>query len=406
MSLSPHQRGNIKQNIDAIVDLGQNSGDIFYNVGIAEQTNISAAGRSEPALQNPTVFKPDKAFQTWGHYQQSNPVKWVHQDPVHASTWFRNATKVPENFVAPSGRMDDPRSQGLPNVNREMQQEKMVVGSSVPFSQAPVSGMEWQPHTMDAMQHGQFVQQHQKPGDASYQPQSMCHIIPDSTLQSFQVAFGPTKKLQAPRFLQTFQSVGGPQNLPYESQKSQQQILQPKQMQHFQQQQQPQQQQRHQIHQQFPHQQKMQEQIQQQLKVPQRSSQTNLQDRPAKQQPDNSQAKAESNVVTRPTQEPSPYLTNTSVKPPAEPQEPQLTADAPPRRSRRLSKDGISPTSKELASNGSIGGFHVPTGGVIHSTQRRRRTSKEINLETLAQKASEMESLPAKVNMIKNESLT
>lgn len=34
-----------------------------------------------------------------------------------------------------------------------------------------------------------------------------------------------------------------------------------------------------------------------------------------------------------------------------------------------------------------------PTGGVIQST--RRRASKEINLETLAQKASEMESMPA-----------
>ncbi len=33
------------------------------------------------------------------------------------------------------------------------------------------------------------------------------------------------------------------------------------------------------------------------------------------------------------------------------------------------------------------------TGGVIQITSRRRRASKEINLETLAQKASEMEKM-------------
>ncbi|KAM6915674.1 mitotic deacetylase associated SANT domain protein a isoform 2-T2 [Xenentodon cancila] len=91
-------------------------------------------------------------------------------------------------------------------------------------------------------------------------------------------------------------------------------------------------------------------------------------------------------------------------------------APAAPRRSRRLSREGQSPlgppstniwsqSSKEPppSQNGVAG---VPaarggegqaaTGGVIQITRRRRRASKEINLETLAQKASEMESLPAK----------
>ncbi|KAL2082674.1 hypothetical protein ACEWY4_022492 [Coilia grayii] len=88
------------------------------------------------------------------------------------------------------------------------------------------------------------------------------------------------------------------------------------------------------------------------------------------------------------------------------------TQDPPvlPRRSRRLSKDGLSPTGATAPSSvpwnqvgrdplGAPGrgeGIQGLTGGVIQST-RRRRASKEINLETLAQKASEMESLPAKV---------
>ncbi|KAK5852824.1 hypothetical protein PBY51_006663 [Eleginops maclovinus] len=87
------------------------------------------------------------------------------------------------------------------------------------------------------------------------------------------------------------------------------------------------------------------------------------------------------------------------------------TKSAAPRRSRRLSRDGQSPlgppstniwsqASKDpaLPHNGVAGtqavkGGEVATGGVI---RRRRRASKEINLETLAQKASEMESLPPK----------
>lgn len=92
-------------------------------------------------------------------------------------------------------------------------------------------------------------------------------------------------------------------------------------------------------------------------------------------------------------------------------------APAAPRRSRRLSRDGQSPlgppstniwsqASKELppSQNGVAGvqtargaDSQVSTGGVIQITRRRRRASKEINLETLAQKASEMESLPAKI---------
>ncbi|XP_012724561.2 mitotic deacetylase associated SANT domain protein a [Fundulus heteroclitus] len=93
------------------------------------------------------------------------------------------------------------------------------------------------------------------------------------------------------------------------------------------------------------------------------------------------------------------------------------SAPAAPRRSRRLSREGQSPlgpppanmwsqVSKEPAAppqNGVAGVTaakgaegQAATGGVIQTARRRRRASKEINLETLAQKASEMESLPAK----------
>ncbi|KAK3516841.1 hypothetical protein QTP70_024893 [Hemibagrus guttatus] len=451
MSLSPHQRGNVsnlgKQTIEGIEELAEHSGEVFYNAGSAalEQANSSAGGGTDPGfdLQSSAIFKPDKGYQLWGHFQQSGPMKWVSQEPVHSSTWFpgpANSTKLPQNFGPSLCGMEDARGhQALPKTNHDMdtlQQEKMSEGSSVPYSepmQALAPGMEWDSHTMAAMHHSQFQahQQGQKAGDPQFQPHTMRHSMPDSTLQSFQVAFGPNKQLQTSGFFQGFQGNSAPQNLGYseppksqqQQQQQQQQLLQlqqqQQQMQHMLQQQQ-QQQRMLQIQQQYHHQHKIQEQLQQMqqqqhhlhqlqnMLQPESCSSQSLQKdqqlaRPAPQL-DNSQVKAGSCTLSQQRQNPSPQ--SPMNKDPAlgqalqETQETEGKSEALPRRSRRLSKDGISPPgnppAKELARNGGIAGVPGPLVGVIHSTQRRRRTSKEINLETLAQKASEMEFLPAK----------
>ncbi|KAF5900266.1 ELM2 and SANT domain-containing protein 1-like, partial [Clarias magur] len=456
-------RGNVsnlgKQNIEGI----EHSGEVFYNVGGAslEQTNSGAGGRTDPGfdLQNSAIFKPEKGYQVWGHFQQSGPVKWVPQEPVHSSNWFPglpNSTKLPQKFGPTLSGMEDARGhQGLPKTNHDMdtlQQEKMSASSSVSYSeptQAHAQGMEWDAHAMAAMHHSQFQahQQGHKPADPQYQPHAMRHSMPDSTLQSFQVAFGPHKQLQTSGFFQPFQGNSTQQNLGYseppksqqQQQQQQQQMLQlqQQQMQQMLQQQQQQQQQQHQQHQQhqqqqrllqiqqqYHHQQqKMQEQLhQQQLHHQQQQQLQQLQNmlqpepcppqqlqqdqrlaRPP-QQPDNIEVKAGSCSLSHQRQDPSPQ--SPMSKDPGlgqvlqETQETDGKPEALPRRSRRLSKDGVSPTgnvaAKEPARNGGIGGVVGPSVGVIHSTQRRRRTSKEINLETLAQKASEMEFLPAK----------
>ncbi|XP_072541929.1 mitotic deacetylase associated SANT domain protein a isoform X2 [Salminus brasiliensis] len=455
MSLSPHQRGNIsnavKQNIEGIEEVAQHSGDAFYNAGAPslEQTHSSAGARVGPSLdlQGSAVFKPEKAYQVWGHFQQSGPVKWVHQEPAQASTWFQgvpNPTKHIQNVVPPLSGFDDARAhQALHKTNHDMdalQQEKMPVGSSVSFSessQALAPGMEWDHHTMAAMHQAQFqaLQQGHKPADPQYQHHAMRHAVPDSTLQPFQMAFGPTKQPQTSGVFQAFHSNSASQNLGYSEQpKSQQQLLH-LQQQHLQhqhqmqqlqqmQQQQMQQQRLHQMQQQqqqqYHHQQKFQQmqqmQKQQQLQSLQQpetfTSQIHQQDRrPLRsQQLDDNQLKVDSSasslqrhLTAVQAQNPSPQSpVNQDPEPSKTSQESQETQVKPeflPRRSRRLSKDGLSPLSsqppKEPAHNGGMGG-QGPSGGVIQSTQRRRRASKEINLETLAQKASEMEFLPAK----------
>ncbi|KAL7888435.1 hypothetical protein AOLI_G00034090 [Acnodon oligacanthus] len=453
MSLSPHQRGNVsniaKQNVEAIEEPAQHSEEVFYNLGAPslEQTPSSAGGRVDPShdLQGSAVFKPEKAYQVWGHFQQSGPVKWVHQDTMQTSTWFQgiqNPSKLSQSFGPSMSGIDDARShQALHKTNHDMdalQQEKMAVGPSVPFSepsQTLAPGMEWDHHTMAAVHHAQFqaLQQGHKPGDPQYQPHAMRHTMPDSSLQPFQVAFGPTKQPQASGFFQAFRGNSVPQNLGYSEQpKSQQQLLHLQQhqlqhqhqMQQLQQMHQLQQQQRlHQMQQQYHHQQKLQQmqqqqQLQQQMQSVQQPEMITVQahsqdQRPARpQQLDDSQLKVDSrgSAQQRPppsvqaqTQDPSTQSRvgqdSGPAEAPQETQEPQTKPEVLPRRSRRLSKDGLSPVSsqppKEPARNGGMGG-QGPSGGVIQSTQRRRRASKEINLETLAQKASEMEFLPAK----------
>nr|XP_033504985.1 mitotic deacetylase associated SANT domain protein a isoform X2 [Epinephelus lanceolatus] len=180
------------------------------------------------------------------------------------------------------------------------------------------------------------------------------------------------------------------------------------------------------------------QQMQQQQQVPQQSvpqqETTPPQVQPKQQQtqniatfqppepgPPDAATKKEDAQPMEPQQKPEAKVSDASSAPdpcpekvatnPAEPSDAMLAA---PRRSRRLSREGQSPlgppstniwsqATKELPApqNGVAGtqavrGGEVTTGGVI---RRRRRASKEINLETLAQQASVME--PAK--MIKQE---
>ncbi|XP_034756448.1 mitotic deacetylase associated SANT domain protein a isoform X1 [Etheostoma cragini] len=210
-----------------------------------------------------------------------------------------------------------------------------------------------------------------------------------------------------------------------QQQQQQQQQLQQMQQQYHQQQLQERQQQIQQLQQQQQKQQQVQQQNVPQQETTQPQVQPNQQQtqnfvifQPPKPGPPDIASKEDVQSVV-PQQEPEAQPSDASPVPhpcpekvatnPAELSEAMLAA---PRRSRRLSREGQSPlappstniwsqASKEpppshngVAGSQAVKGGEVTTGGVI---RRRRRASKEINLETLAQKASEMESLPAKM---------
>ncbi|XP_041721474.1 mitotic deacetylase associated SANT domain protein a isoform X1 [Coregonus clupeaformis] len=489
----------------------QHAGDVFYG-GMGPPALESAHGVGESRGHGSGVFNPEKGPQSRAHYQQTAPVKWMHQDPIQAAGWSQDAPgPLPTN---PWGQNFSPYMGGLNNVRGQMAfpkgshdggaalqmgpAEKQAPGSMEVYreaaqaqAQVQARGLEWGQHgAAGAMRQAQLqaFQQGHKGVDLQAQPphapSSHPSMPPGSLLQPFQLAFGPTKQHLPSGYYQVVQ--GGTKampNLSYNEQpKTQQQHqlmqLQMQQQHQVQQQHQQQQKQQQQLHQQQHHHQQQQHQLQQQLQHQMQQHQIQLQQQLQQQyykqqlqqeqrqqmhqqqqqphslppqeilQPQSQQKQQPNQHFLSYNQPPDNCLSSASPTPPQKDMPPsvetqghtpdvetpstdpsstpscppKLTSDpmspssdaspAAPRRSRRLSRDGLSPlgdppslsswnqTSGEVPQNGVVAGREGgerqgPTGGVIQSTHRRRRASKEINLETLAQEASERESLPS-----------
>uniref|UniRef100_A0A8C2ILC7 ELM2 and Myb/SANT-like domain containing 1b n=1 Tax=Cyprinus carpio TaxID=7962 RepID=A0A8C2ILC7_CYPCA len=312
----------------------------------------------------------------------------------------------------------------------------------------PGRGMDWEQQ--------QAFQQTQKPGMLNPQQHGQS-TTGNSVLQPFQVAFGQPKQNLVAGYYQVVQGNRTLPNLNYSAQTNsqlQQQLQQQEQRRQIMLQQR-QQQLEQQIRQQA--QQQQQQVLQHQKQIPQLQQQTQQLKHPQQQQPpqqhmqqiqpqqdlvqqqqkseqphqnqhvlenysDGQQPHASSLDQHHPslsgqsqetTDPPSTQTQDSVPQPPTNvPQQSIETQQPGPRRSRRLSKEGGGPASDnpfvmptDLHNQGSQNGASetnavqdiqaAPTG-VIQSTRRKRRVSQEVNLETLAQKASERESLPSR----------
>ncbi|CAF91113.1 unnamed protein product [Tetraodon nigroviridis] len=196
-------------------------------------------------------------------------------------------------------------------------------------------GLEWEPHAMAAMHQAQLqAYQHAHKGvDLQGQPNVPSHPLQGAMSQPFQTMFRPSKQF-SPGYYSFSPGNKGARNMSY-----------------------------------------------------------NVQSLEPRQEEADAQM-FDASAVSKPS--PEKFLLH--------PTEPSDAPQAVPRRSRRLSREGQSPLgppptniwpqeSKETSQNGAQS--QAATGGVIQITSRRRRASKEINLETLAQQASKME--PAKL---------
>ncbi|XP_045919381.1 mitotic deacetylase-associated SANT domain protein isoform X1 [Micropterus dolomieu] len=428
---------------------------------------------------NSVIFSPDKGDQSRGHYQQTVPMKWAHQEPSQqqpslsqqqrAASW-NTMTNWGQNINYIGGvNVTDSRTQnafvksihetsGLqPHQqppNRAADKQPLGPNSAVEAYRDAVHarGMDW-----EQQQPSQAFQETLKPGALNTQQHSTSLPGGSSVLQPFQLAFGQPKQ-HLPAYYQTFQ--GNRTTLPnppmYSTQapkppqqytiQRQQHILQQQiQQQHHQQMQQQQiiqhqhvqlQQQQQIQHEQ--QQQKLQQQQQQQLQIQQQMQHQQLQQQnphvldyyPAAQNahphphPQPVVVHSQESSATAPPKIQEPIIQDITPEPqqPSEPLQPplqseplshtqtQLHSQTQLRRSRRLSKEGGAPSDNPFLSVASDQAAPGPQGsqngareiqaaptGVIQSTRRKRRVSQEVNLETLAQKASEMESLPSHV---------
>ncbi|KAM9708037.1 mitotic deacetylase-associated SANT domain protein isoform 2-T4 [Menidia menidia] len=436
------------------------------------------------------IFSPDKGDQSRGHYQQTVPMKWPHQEPSQqqpslsqqqrAATW----TSMPnwgQNFTNYIGGLNvtDSRTQNAfaksmhETSGLQPHQQAPNRAADKPAAEAyrdaaKPRGLEWeQPQQQPQQQQQASFQETLKPGALNAQQQGAPHPGGSSVLQPFQLAFGQPKQ-QLPAYYQAFQGnrttlpnppsysapgAKGPHHLQQlqkheqiQRQQQQQHVIQ-QQIQHHQQMQQQQQQQQQQIiqhqqhvqqqlqqqqQQQLQHeqqQQKIQQQQRQQLQIQQQMQHQQLQQQnphvldyysgvqsaPPHAQPVvvhslESSAPAPPKIQEPLIQDITPEPRQPSDPLPAPPQaEPppqtQLQSQTQLRRSRRLSKEGGAPSDNPFLpasadqvvpgpprpENGARDVQAAPTG-VIQSTRRKRRVSQEVNLEMLAQEASERKS--------------
>uniref|UniRef100_A0A8C5GU04 ELM2 and SANT domain-containing protein 1-like n=1 Tax=Gouania willdenowi TaxID=441366 RepID=A0A8C5GU04_GOUWI len=401
-------------------------------------TTITTNPEGPHMYLNSVIFSPDKGDQSRGHYQQTVPMKWAQQEPSQqqpslsqqqrAASWttMSNWGQNFANYIG-GGNATDSRTQnafvkvmhepsGLqPPPNRPADKPAGEAYRDSPKSR----GLDWE--QQQQQQHPQAFQETLKPGLLNPRQQNTAQPGGSSVLQSFQLAFGQPKQ-HLPAYFQAFQgnrTLPNPPNYPAPNAKPPHQLQQLQQLQRqqqhiiqqrIQQQHQQQQMQQQQIIQQqhVQQQQKMQQQQQQQqLQIQQQLQHQQLQ----QQNPHvlDYYPGAQNDITPEPEQQPSDPLQPPLPSDSQSQLETQLQSQTHLRRSRRLSKEGGAPSdnpflpvvSEQLVPPGSLNGERdiqgAPTG-VIQSTRRKRRVSQEVNLETLAQKASERESLPSHVS--------
>ncbi|XP_072220796.1 uncharacterized protein mideasb isoform X2 [Leuresthes tenuis] len=434
---------------------------------------------------NSVIFSPDKGDQSRGHYQQTVPMKWAHQEPSQqqpslsqqqrAATW----TTMPnwgQNFANYIGGLNVTDSRTQNAFAKSIHETSGLQPHQQPPSRAADKpaveayrdagksrGLEWE---QQQQQQSQAFQETLKPGLLNAQQQSGSHPGGSSVLQPFQLAFGQPKQ-HLPAYYQAFQgsrttlpnppNYSAPNAKPqhhlqqlqkqeqiqrqqqhhaiqqqiqhHQQMQQQQQIIQhPQHVQQLQQQLQQQQQQQLQHEQQ---QQKIQQQQRQQLQIQQQMQHQQLQQQnphvldyypgvqnahphpqPVVVHSQESSATAPPKVqepiiqdITPEPQQPShPLQLPLQSEPPSQAQT-QLQSQTQLRRSRRLSKEGGAPSDNPFLASSSDQAALGPQGsengardiqaaptGVIQSTRRKRRVSQEVNLEMLAQEASERKS--------------
>ncbi|KPP61731.1 hypothetical protein Z043_120143, partial [Scleropages formosus] len=366
MSLPPQQKGNTKRAGKRITFF--NDQDVvtkepmqhvegpFFGLGSSslepghnEAMSQASSSEAPHMYLNSVIFSPEKGEQSRGHYQQTVPMKWAQQDSSRQASWSQGIpiTSWGQNFAPYLGgvSVNDSRMQAaflkplhegpLLQPSRTAAEKQLPDPPDAYRDVADARGTDWeaQQQAVASVHHGQR-------GQLQLLPQG-----PAPGMSSQPLA---TSHATGSSVLQPFQVAFG----------------QPKQH------------------------------------LP-----------PGYYQPLESSTKPEGPQIQFPAETLDPDAHENAHRPSSPPQ-PSHVPQPASQRSRHPSEEGVPPAGDNpflvLVSHpeprkGSPerGGVHtdqaVPAAptGVIQSTRRKRRVSHEVNLETLAQKASEMESLPS-----------
>ncbi|XP_051502740.1 mitotic deacetylase-associated SANT domain protein-like [Myxocyprinus asiaticus] len=489
MSLQPQQKPNSKRTGKRITffndqgvamkEASQHSeASPYYGIGVTpsgpghyDGRGVESSNAEAPHMYlNSVIFSPEKGDQSRGHYQQTMPMKWAHQDPSlqpqqRPNNWSQGVTAWPQNFAPYFGSQTVFAKQIHESMAIQQQQQQpepsTIRATEKQGANMSEEGFKDSPKTSRSMEWKQLqnFQQTQKPGMLNPQQHGQS-TTENSVLQPFQLAFGQPKQNLVAGYYQVVQGNRTLPNLNYSTQMNSQH--------HFQQLQQQEQQQKLQMRRQIMLQQQQQQQLERQIqqqelqrqKLPRQAPQSQplqpqtqqiqppqqqvqqqhmqqiqqqldlMQQQQKSEQPHQSQHVVDNYSDGQKLHAPSldqhhPLLKGQSQEttdplstqcqdsvPPTVSHQSIETQPPGPRRSRRLSKEGGGPTSDnpfvmptDHHTQGSQNGASetnvtqdiraAPTG-VIQSTRRKRRVSQEVNLETLAQKASERESLPSR----------
>ncbi|MBN3286249.1 EMSA1 protein, partial [Polyodon spathula] len=413
MNVTPQQKATAKRTGKRISFFNEQSGPQpsqplevpYYSLGTQVQEPTQSDGETLPGSEVPrylssVIFSPEKGDRARGHYQQTVPMKWGIPEQSNAN-WPQGgvAGVWGQNYSVYMGNNLDMNVPGYgSSVYSKLGQEPQ---------QQPKRGQEKQTQNPVAEPYRETAQRQQAQIQAFRhgQKQGAAPPQPAVVLQPFQLAFGQQKQQLPPGYFQVFQPKRTVSNMGFGGQPTTQHQLQ--QQEQIMQQQQLQQQQNQQIMESF-YQNHLQ---QQQLTSQSLGSQSHQQGPPGQFQQSSLNPELQM------------YLGGS--------QQTELSAHhhPQPRRSRRLSKESApppaasqgeqpgnlflipwskpapgsqAPSTLSAAQNGALEAKVAPktedaTGtliGVIQSTRRKRRVSQEVNLHTLAQKASEMESIP------------
>ncbi|KAF6732772.1 ELM2 and SANT domain-containing protein 1 [Oryzias melastigma] len=432
----------------------QHPDGVFYvpSGAPSDQSETASAVTSNPegphVFLNSVIFSPDKGDQNRGHYQQTVPMKWAHQEPSQQQPSLSQQQRATTWATMPNWGQSFANYLGGLNVNDARTQNAFVksmhessgLQASNRAAEKPAAdayrdaakprSLEWeQPSFQETLKPGALNTQQQQGGP---------HPGGSSVLQPFQLAFGQPKQ-HLPSYYQTFQgpraALPNPPNYPAQNavpshrleqlqkqkqmQRQQQHVIQ-QQLQHHQQMQQQQimqQQQLQQQQQQLQHEQQQQKiqqrqqlQIQQQMQHQQLQQQnphvldfySGAQNAHPELQPVVVHSQESSAPAAPKPQEPiiqditpEPQQPSHPPQHPLQPDLPSLQSQSQPRRSRRLSKEGGAPSDNPFLpavseqSKPENGALQAAPTGVIQSTRRKRRMSQEVNLEMLAQEASD-----------------